>query len=368
MRIRYFHFLTFIIFVWILATVAPSMATETALQPIPSPDISIHSIRSDAGRPIRTFGKKYKGKIWDTHVHLDPPGKQSGEGGNPDQLLAVLEKAGIHRVNIMPTPNEGSFDKAKYFPRGGTAGREALHSKGSRQIRVFCGAEFLSVWMGKAATKGYKQKEFQERIIALDVALTEGRCHGIGEIGLFHFNKSGRQLVLEVPPTFPPFLSLFELATSNESWVDLHAEPVEPGGKSRESEVFGIIALLYKKHPNLKLILSHTAMTNPTNLEALFTVYPSLMVNFKLVRNHERWKNLEPNCDPDGRLYEDWAVLMEAYPDRFLVGSDAKFGRKGFKLKRYQKEIRLFRKVLGGLDSNTARKIAWENAVRVFGN
>ena len=348
--------------------VIPAKSTAATLQPIPSPDISIHKLRSNADRPTRPLGDKYRGKIWDTHVHLDPPSKKSREGGDPDDLLAALEKAGIERINIMPTPNEGSRDKKKFNPKGGTAGREALRVKAASRVRVFCGAESMTTWMGKAAGNGYEEKDFQQRMTALGNALDNRRCNGIGEIGLFHFRKWGRQHVLEIPPTFPPFLSLFQMAARRGAWVDFHAEPVEPEGKSREDEIFGAIALLYQKNPTLKLILSHTAMTNPTNLRALFEFYPGLMVNFKLVRWHTKWRNLEPICDTQGRLYEDWAALMEAYPNRFLVGTDFKFGRKGFKLEMYQEEIEVLRTVLGSLIPDVAEKLAWNNAVRNFGN
>ena len=59
---------------------------------------------------------------------------------------------------------------------------------------------------------------------------------------------------------------------------------------------------------------------------------------------------------------------MEAYPNRFLVGTDFKFGRKRFKLEMYQEEIEVLRNVLGSLIPDVAEKLAWNNAVRIFGN
>ena len=40
--------------------------------------------------------------------------------------------------------------------------------------------------------------------------------------------------------------------------------------------------------------------------------------------------NLEPVLNSNGELYKDWALLFEEMPDRFVIGSDAKFMRKGF--------------------------------------
>tara|TARA_B100002003_G_C13622209_1_gene319068 strand:+ start:43 stop:483 length:441 start_codon:yes stop_codon:yes gene_type:complete len=59
------------------------------------------------------------------------------------------------------------------------------------------------------------------------------------------------------------------------------------------------------------------------------------MMNFKQITRHNGWKNLEPITDSEGRLYNDWAELFEAMPERFMVGSDMKFGRV-FPLSRAQ--------------------------------
>lgn len=351
-------------------SIALLMAAPTAVagsELLPPPDIVIDQTRSDPNRSTRPFSVKHEGALWDTHVHLDPPREEGSDRKGPEELLLALDKAGVTRINIMPTPNEGRFDPSAYSPKGGINARESLRNKATGRVRVNCGAASLTVWMHEAAQKSYREEAFQSRFGSLVEAINVGRCAGIGEIGLFHFQKWGHQAVIDIPPTFPPFLAVAELAESKNVWLDLHAEPVEPEGKSREAEVFGTVAMLYQKYPGLKLILSHTAMTNPANLRALFATYPSLMVNLKLVRDHDKWRNLEPICDSQGQVYEDWAVLMEAFPDRFMVGSDAKFGRKGFRLKKYHKEIKLIRKALGSLAPEAAEMIAWQNAVRVFG-
>lgn len=334
---------------------------------LPTSDISIDQTRSDPSRPTRPFSEKYEGSLWDTHVHLDPPRGDGDDGGGPEALLSALDEAGVSRINIMPTPNEGRFDSSDHSPKGGVTARETLRSMAADHVQVFCGAASLTVWMHEAARGGYREEAFQMRLGALTEAIDAGRCAGIGEIGLFHFQKWGHQAVIDIPPTFPPFLAVAKMAASKGVWLDLHAEPMEPEGKSREAEVFGAVALLYRQSPELKLILSHTAMTNPANLRALFETYPGLMVNFKLVRDPKKWRNLEPICDSQGRLYKDWAALMEAFPDRFMVGSDAKFGRVDFRFKRFRKNVKLIRKALGSLAPEAAEMIAWKNAARVFG-
>ena len=151
-------------------------------------------------------------------------------------------------------------------------------------------------------------------------------------------------------------------------WLDLHAEPVDPFGKSYEEQVFGGLKMLMTSFPDLKLILSHTAMTNPKNLRAILKTYPGIMVNFKPIRKHNKWRNLEPITNSEVMLYEDWALLFEEMPERFMVGSDFKFGRsgKGNSIEKYRKTIRKIRKLLGSLKPEAAKLIAHENARRIF--
>jgi hypothetical protein len=63
-------------------------------------------------------------------------------------------------------------------------------------------------------------------------------------------------------------------------------------------------------------------------------------------------------------LYEDWATLFEDMPERFMVGTDEKFGRE--REEKYEKKIGLMRKILGSLDPAAAGLIGHENAERIF--
>lgn len=117
-----------------------------------------------------------------------------------------------------------------------------------------------------------------------------------------------------------------------------------------------------------RLILSHTGMTNPANARALLQAYPDLMMNLKMVRpgGSLKWDQLEPISNADDRLYEDWARLMEDLPERFMVGTDARFGTRHYAGKRYGTAIAKLRRILGSLDRHAAELIAHANARRVF--
>jgi hypothetical protein len=95
------------------------------------------------------------------------------------------------------------------------------------------------------------------------------------------------------------------------------------------------------------------------------------MMNFKPITNHNKWRNLESITNSKGRLYNDWATLFEEMPERFMLGTDEKFGRlrRGVhvaKGQKYEKSIKRMRKILGSLGPEAAELIAYKNAERIF--
>ncbi|MBI4185378.1 MAG: amidohydrolase family protein [Proteobacteria bacterium] len=337
----------------------PGKAAEGEL--LPRADFAIERTRSDPARPVRAPRTAYRGPIIDAHLHLDPPRRR--EANDLGAILAALAEAGVETAVFMPTPNEGRFRESA---QGQDEKRELL-ARGQGRVRLFCGSDYISVWLNDAFALGYREREVDSILARLSADLAAPSCAGVGEIGLFHFNKKGDQAVVTYAPGFKPFLAIVGLAAGKGAWLDLHAEPVEPEGASHEDEVFGGLALLFRRFPNLKLILSHTAMTNPTNARRILAAYPTVMMNLKIVREHDGWRNLEPVTDEQGALYEDWAKLFEEMPGRFMIGTDAKFGRRSFSPDRYRREIERIRLLLGSLSPEAQRPIAVENARRVLG-
>ena len=60
-----------------------------------------------------------------------------------------------------------------------------------------------------------------------------------------------------------------------------------------------------------------------------------------------------------GKLRGKWAELFIKYPNRFIIGSDLKYGQK----RLAQTRVNI---LLNQLPENIARKIAFENALEIF--
>jgi hypothetical protein len=66
----------------------------------------------------------------------------------------------------------------------------------------------------------------------------------------------------------------------------------------------------------------------------------------------------------DGKLTSDWRSLFERYSDRFLLGSDTWMNERWF---GYDTIFKEYRNWLAPISLEQARRIASENALRLFG-
>ena len=332
--------------------------------PLPLAGFEVHKGPMDPGRPIRSQDKAYSGPIVDTHAHIHYKRKFSSESKLPEEILATAKKNGVEHQIFLPTPNEGRF---RNLDTNLNLRRQILKIGGKR-VGLLCGSEYLTVWMEGIFHRGYTEEDLDRHLARLEQDIENGQCVGVGEIGPYHFEKKRGQNVIKFPLNFTPFLKMVGIIAEKKVWLDLHVEPMTPKGRSYEDEVFGGIALLYRLYPELRLILSHSAMTNSKNARALLETYPNLMMNLKAVLTGKSlaWDNLGPITNGKGELFEDWATLFEAMPERFMIGTDYRWGEKPSK--KYRKRIRGMRRILGSLDSSVASTIALKNAQRVFGN
>ncbi|MCZ6674197.1 MAG: hypothetical protein O7C75_14805 [Verrucomicrobia bacterium] len=327
--------------------------------PSPSLGFELSQKQSDSNRAVRISKSKYQGPIFDAHIHYNPPGRQNPDNATPEMIWKMLKSQNVTHALVMPTPNEGH---SRNHDEGAKLKQELVRVSGGK-VQRFCGSNYLNLWLHRAYHEEYNEDDLASRLDLLRKDLMSGKCIGIGEIATYHFEKNPRQSgrLLEIPFNFPPFLKIVSEVAKNQRWFLLHAEPMDPNGKSFEAQVFGGIALLYEQNSELKLILAHSAMTNSDNVRQLLLHYPSLMVDLKLVTKHHEWRYLEPIVNTDDNIYEDWAKLFEEFPTRFLVGTDAKFGRQGWTIEKYVKRIASMRKMLGSLPTDVAQRIAYEN-------
>ena len=108
---------------------------------------------------------------------------------------------------------------------------------------------------------------------------------------------------------------------------------------------------------NLRMIWAHTGIGGPSvaRVDALMRQYPLLMGEL----------SYRPGLTCEGaRLCPEWRALLLKYPDRFLIGSDTWVNQRWL----YYDDLMLgYRRWLGDLPPEVARRIAWDNGAGLFG-
>jgi hypothetical protein len=345
-----------------IALIIGPAATIGQIRAAPPLPFVIDFSRSDLNRAARTFVEIYAGPLVDTHSHFNPPTPHR-RGFDADVLQAIA-KANVDRIILQPPPNEGRFPLREVAARR----RLDLERTSDGRVLIMCGSDYLTVWMESAARSKAKvsSAEMTEKMGRLARDLRSGRCCGVGEIGVLHFNTGGNQPVVQLPAAYPPLLAIAEITAAAGVPIEIHAEPIEPNGASHHDELYSTIALMFERAPGLRLIYAHHGLTNVNNARALLKAFPNLMMNLSY-RRRPSWSHLEPVTNERGELYSDWAALLEEMPERFMIGSDFLFGWIPDATEKYTQLIDIDRRLLGSLEPAAARRIAYENAVRVFG-
>ena len=195
---------------------------------------------------------------------------------------------------------------------------------GKEAIRDFIRSDGERAWnLQAAAVVVYLQQ--------LEAALKAGEFKGIGEINIY----SGPRF----PADSPLVRRLWSLSVAYRVPLSIHLdardEPVAEMERLVASELQGT------------LIWAHAGGAGPALVRRLMQAYPNLY------------------ADLSGRLpalmrIRGWKVLLEEFPDRFVIGSDVP------SLAQFVDTIGSWRKILDELPPTTAKKLAHENAERLL--
>ncbi len=297
----------------------------------------------------------YTGNIIDAHSH---PRKQNRE--KLARHFAEAAKAGVVRIVVMRTPNDYRKNKRNKLLR--QAARFA-------NVTTFCSPDFAGhIHKGRLARA-------RAGIDKIRRELEAGRCAGIGEMGLRHYDKrwarGGGQAEVIVPLDHPLVHQALALADQHAAPVLLHIEPVYlPRNIDNVDRIKRWYKRVCKRYPRARLIAAHPGMMSPPDLEELLLACSNLFADFKILHGRGSvigFADLHGVNNLDTGFYKHWVKIFESYPDRFIFGSDWKDGRRrGYSKRSYRKHMDNVREMMRVLSPSTQKKLAYSNAKRVY--
>lgn len=318
----------------------------------------------------------------DVHVHLTAPAAPG--------LIKLTEKAitemshyGIGKFLIMPTP------LAPFEYRDFVAATRKLPA----QVAFLGGSSILNPIIHETKP-GEVTGEVRQQFVMLAEQVLDDGARGFGEMAALHFSLAEGHKYMRAEPDHPLFLALAEVAGRRDAVIDLHLDPIvgtkpladglksPPNPKSQPDNVSAFERLLAHDR-RAKIVWAHGGMDpfggmTPQLVGRLMDAHPNLYMSLRVApptlgavtRLGLRIRNMlmdERGLDPA------WLAVLKRHADRFVLGTDSFFVIEGgtspvgaFVAGNESKFLatNLF---LSSLPGELARKIASENAIRLYG-
>ncbi len=187
----------------------------------------------------------------------------------------------------------------------------------------------------------------------LEAELDQGGYRGIGELSIVHFPSKGFPET-EVSPLHPLMDGIMRIAARRSLPVMVHCEMTY----ARELDA------LLRAHPAVRLVWAHGGYAPLYWTERMLLAHPGLVIELSMrtVDRHPR----SPDywiLEAPGKVWPEWLRLVERFPDRFLVGSDATQRNGAVDESRMASPYVL----LDQLSSGARRRVAQENFAALFG-
>jgi hypothetical protein len=249
--------------------------------------------------------------LFDGHIHYSVGATRQY---SPEQVIGILDEAGIRQALLSSTPNDGTIELHKRYPQ-----------RFVPELRPYRKTHDLETWSIERKS-WYRDPESVDFI---EQELKRGIYRGIGE---FHLDG--------VEADTPVVRRIVEIAAEQKLWLHAHSDAQA-------------IEKLFALDPKARILWAHAGMSEPPEV-----------VDRTLGRHPALWADLSyRDVAPGGTLDPAWKALFLKYPDRFIYGSDTWIPP------RWEEVVLLARQARGWLaqlPADVAENIAWRNAERMF--
>lgn len=246
-------------------------------------------------------------------------------------------------------------------PRGGVEGAVVMRGRSASHESLLEAAErwpgtmypFVSVSPEHREYRGYWERDDPAVAVVVDSLLSRGGFYGIGELSVAHFPGAGFPEA-DFDPAGRASSAVFEVARRHGVPVTLHVEVT----RLREFED------LLQRFPDVTVIWAHGGYTPLVVAQRLIETHSNLIYELSARTWARHPRSPDYTILHDGTsVWPRWVDLIERYPDRFIVGSDAA-------LRSIEGDAAKFAGVLSFLDQlepEARRRVARENLRRILG-
>jgi hypothetical protein len=248
-------------------------------------------------------------KIFDAHLHYN-------QEPNPlydlDKVLEIFRRNNVTGIIATSRPNKGTHQLVDAKAPGLTV---------VPFIRPYRVRSDIQTWYDDPAIWDLIQSEYNR-----------GYYRGIGEGHIYGKAAAGEHVK-----------RIVNFAVEKDLWLHMHCDEEA-------------LLLLFGHNPKVRIIWAHTGFsTPPERVRELMDKYPALMGELSYRGGI---------TEGGGKLSPAWNALFASHSSRFLLGSDTWINERWFS---YDGIMKTYREWLAQLPQDQARRIAHENAERLFG-
>jgi hypothetical protein len=248
--------------------------------------------------------------IFDTHVHYSQPAWTEFP---PEKIIDKLKSMNISRAVVSSSPDDGTRMLYKLDPE-----------------RI---VPFLRPYRGEINTSNWYSDT--TLIPYLNSRLEMPIYQGIGEFHLQTVTAANSPIVRET----------VKLAVDRGLYLHIH------GNAEAVRAVFGY-------EPKVKILWAHAGMIDPPEVVA------KMLDEFQNLWADTSYREYAISPSDTGKLDPTWEAILVKYADRIMIGTDTWVVSRW---SSYEELIKFNRRWLNQLPREVAEKIAYGNAVRLFG-
>jgi hypothetical protein len=246
--------------------------------------------------------------IFDTHVHYS---QDAWKTYSADKIIGVMKRLDVARAAVSSSPDEGTRMLYKADP-----------DRIVPILRPYHDQVNSGNWYATATVIPYL-------ISRLETPIYQG-------IGEFHLHS-------EAEANTPVVRQTVQLALERGLYLHVHSNAEA-------------VRAIFKYAPKARILWAHSGMTEPPE------VVTKMLDEYENLWTDTSYR--EYAIAPNGKLDPTWRALLVKHADRITIGTDTWITSRW---SDYEQLIRLARNWLNQLPRDVAEKIAYRNAVRLFG-
>jgi hypothetical protein len=228
---------------------------------------------------------------------------------------------------------------------------------GANYIAAMGQAEFTKVLMssGEQGLQNTDHPVFVQFFREAAELMASGKARGFGEIHISNRSNAAPNDLFgrSIPLDSPVVRRMYELANLHGGFVQIHY--------NRDPNTVDQIVMMAQRYPKALTIVAHCLPAgSPDDLKRIFEAVSNVMCE---ISGATPVHGIQRIVTQEG-INSRWLEMIENYPDRVMMGTDPCCGL----MNRYGEIVQLMRtKALAAMTPLTLKKVAYQNALRVFG-